>query len=1125
MELKNVTKKTVKCILFMAVGLGVSLCISDKRMDMKETRASTFDKYITGLGVSELRNPEKNEYGNYESGSRVCFGSYLQSSESEKEAIIWNVLDTGTDEYSADKSKTLLLEATAILDKIQFNESEDIYEDSMSSYLNDDKSKLANDYRWCNARKWLNSKGVWKGADRYTKDGFYNTAFSEAEKTAITVSVKSGDLNNQINGLYNDKSGLSQDGTQDKVFLLSYSELSNLKYGHCKSDGKLDNISKSYTDHAKRCVTGEIVGWGLRTGNEDNKVTRVNEKGTVESVKCDATIGISPAINIDLNHILFTSMPSRYGGLKLTIIDPTIEIDLADNAQIVREGNTVTIPFAISGDMNRATGISYLVTKGEYNQKDAEIVSYGQVADIEEVESQDYIQLDLQSIRGDEETVEDMLGECSIYIFTEYINVDDPNTWEIDESRLTDYASKPLKIDIPDAVNCKEKMITGIGVNSIIKPRKVQNAMENWMGNYVYFGSYWGERLGDAVSIRWRVLDNDATEFSVDNKPTLLLDADQILDTEPFNVDEDAVTNEENGKKYTRDNQLSNLYEYSSLRKWLNAEHDRYNSDFWYSGFSYNAFTDEEIEVMHVSKKNSKKLDWETELYAKDDALSINDIEDRLFILGMDEITNSKYGYYANGLKESNNSIRKKKTTYAAKSSVYNNYLLRTKIDENGTKVGCVNDKQIQEVGSNGVMGISPACNLDVSKILFTSLVAGEVGKMGAEYKLTVIDDCIEVNSTSSNVETIGRNGDIVTIPYSIDGYHAHFVNQLSYLLTDKNYAADDVNVKAYGRLAQITKDSLTGQVQIDLEDLAQQVSDTSLEKCTVDTLEKEYKLYIVAEKIHVEDYTTSMNDYMQTDYAGKPAVVKIPYAESDMQPDDSDENRTTSSEIKDEKTSWDEDETTMLEYKADTVEKTTELPTKETEKKQESVKKEASTSSYLENGMILTGKNGEKYKVNNIKKATVTYYKMANKGNSQVVIPSRVVINSQKYIVTEIEDKAFKNNKKLSRVVIGDNIRIIGKSAFEGCTNMKSVKIGSNVRTIKQRAFYGCNKLAQICIPKRVTDIGNLAFANCNKLRKIDIKTVKLNKKHIGKNIFKGIAKNVRFTAKRQRKDYIKLF
>ncbi len=149
----------------------------------------------------------------------------------------------------------------------------------------------------------------------------------------------------------------------------------------------------------------------------------------------------------------------------------------------------------------------------------------------------------------------------------------------------------------------------------------------------------------------------------------------------------------------------------------------------------------------------------------------------------------------------------------------------------------------------------------------------------------------------------------------------------------------------------------------------------------------------------------------------------------------------------------------------------------------------------------------------------------MANKGNSQVVIPSRVVINSPKYIVTEIEDKAFKNNKKLSRVVIGDNIRIIGKSAFEGCTNMKSVKIGSNVRTIKQRAFYGCNKLAQICIPKRVTDIGNLAFANCNKLRKIDIKTVKLNKKHIGKNIFKGIAKNVRFTAKRQRKDYIKLF
>jgi len=114
--------------------------------------------------------------------------------------------------------------------------------------------------------------------------------------------------------------------------------------------------------------------------------------------------------------------------------------------------------------------------------------------------------------------------------------------------------------------------------------------------------------------------------------------------------------------------------------------------------------------------------------------------------------------------------------------------------------------------------------------------------------------------------------------------------------------------------------------------------------------------------------------------------------------------------------------------------------------------------------------------------------------------IPNEVTINGVTYKVTSIADNAFKNNKKIKKVVIDSNITSIGKNAFYGCTKLQSVKIGKNVKTIGSKAFYGCTKLTTVTMGNNVTTIGDKAFYKCSKLKKITIPS-KVNK--IGKQAF----------------------
>ena len=191
-----------------------------------------------------------------------------------------------------------------------------------------------------------------------------------------------------------------------------------------------------------------------------------------------------------------------------------------------------------------------------------------------------------------------------------------------------------------------------------------------------------------------------------------------------------------------------------------------------------------------------------------------------------------------------------------------------------------------------------------------------------------------------------------------------------------------------------------------------------------------------------------------------------------------------------------------------------------------------------LKVGAVYTDENGIRYSITAIKgtkKATANTVKYIGPEKSSVkkiVIPDTVTIEGTTYTVTELDTSWTKGNKKLTTVVINDNIKKIPTDAFNGCKALKSITFGAKVTTIGTRAFYNCAKLKTVKLPAKLTKIGSKAFYGCSalegitipsmvesissyafyrcrKLYKVTIKSKHLTDKKIGKKAFAGIVTN----------------
>ncbi len=94
--------------------------------------------------------------------------------------------------------------------------------------------------------------------------------------------------------------------------------------------------------------------------------------------------------------------------------------------------------------------------------------------------------------------------------------------------------------------------------------------------------------------------------------------------------------------------------------------------------------------------------------------------------------------------------------------------------------------------------------------------------------------------------------------------------------------------------------------------------------------------------------------------------------------------------------------------------------------------------------------KKGKKQKAKNITIKGIVYtinggkakVKSVKSRKRRVRIPAKIKYKGKKYPVTKIGRRTFVGNKYVRTIILGRNIRSIGKEAFMGCRNLKSIRI-----------------------------------------------------------------------------------
>ena len=291
-----------------------------------------------GLGVSLIKNPAgPGEW------SKLYFGSYhrTRSGETKKYRLVWRVLDVS--------STDLLLDCDNVIE-------------AMFNYSDDDPEK----YEWNDSqiRRWLNSDTGFLKPGNFTSEELsciYNSNNNEQSSTGYTASVDMA-------------------VTNDKFFLLGANDVTNSKYGYGTDESR-----------KKTSIYGsDVTGWWLRTRNV-NKYTIHNDNGKnytgiqfigglepvngsavgayagkfapwVDQLYADYT-GASPACDINSRTILFTRAIRHisYKEFAVTLKDPGLSMGISNSTSLSRNGNTVTVPFSISGAKSTSATKPYVL--------------------------------------------------------------------------------------------------------------------------------------------------------------------------------------------------------------------------------------------------------------------------------------------------------------------------------------------------------------------------------------------------------------------------------------------------------------------------------------------------------------------------------------------------------------------------------------------------------------------------------------------------------------------------------------------------------------------------------------------------------------------------------------------
>lgn len=392
---------------------------------------------------------------------------------------------------------------------------------------------------------------------------------------------------------------------------------------------------------------------------------------------------------------------------------------------------------------------------------------------------------------------------------------------------------KPVKVE----AEAGGKTIAGLGTSIIANPTESSNTTEAWQGSYVYFGQY--PVGGNTKPIKYRVLSKSTTDFSADGSTkTMLLDCDSVLLNRMF---DDGVVN--NSQAYAFD------WKGSDIQLWLNGT-DFLNNTSVFTGIECNAIAE--------STKSTPITGLDGNLPYMTFYAPLN--RDKIFLLDAVEASRTSYGY-------GTGSVSEKTRVKLDDSDQGVDWWIRSYIISSPPLVCYVySDGDIYPIAVNDSdVGVSPAMNLDLSSILFSSLLSGTAGKTGAEYKLTLLDSNKTVQITNEKSAIRALDGKI-TVPYTYEdasSTSAEKVNQISILITDKAYTASDANILHYGALENIK--NAAGSVST----VADATTGTGTFELPSALLAKtwgpDYHVYLLAEHV---------NATYATDYASTPIEI-----------------------------------------------------------------------------------------------------------------------------------------------------------------------------------------------------------------------------------------------------------
>lgn len=114
------------------------------------------------------------------------------------------------------------------------------------------------------------------------------------------------------------------------------------------------------------------------------------------------------------------------------------------------------------------------------------------------------------------------------------------------------------------------------------------------------------------------------------------------------------------------------------------------------------------------------------------------------------------------------------------------------------------------------------------------------------------------------------------------------------------------------------------------------------------------------------------------------------------------------------------------------------------------------------------------------------TAYAIVNVGRASGEVVIEDTYRNDKPVI-KIGDRAFKNNKKITKVTLGANIVSVEKEAFYSCTALQEIIIPEGVTSMGEAVFQSCSALKSVKLPSTLSTVPQKAFAYCRNMETVE--------------------------------------